>query len=415
MGLAAAYQAVRDGHEVSVLESSDVAGGMAAHFDFGGLSIERFYHFVCRADFATFELLNDLGISDQLHWRPTSMGFFFGGHLHTWGDPVSLLKLPNTSLMMKLRYGLFAFVCTRMKKWPSLENRSAKDWIISWCGEAGYNRFWRSLLDYKFYEEAQTISAAWIWTRIRRVGLSRKNMMQEEMGYIEGGSQTLVQSLLNAIEAAGGEIHLSAPALHVRVNQGKAVGVETATNFFPADHVISTIPTPFISRMVPDLSAQTREKYDAIRNIGICCVVLKLKRSISRHFWVNIEESEIDIPGVIEFTNLREFDPTVVYVPYYMPVSNEKYTWSDDALVADAMRCLKRLNTELEEDDLIESRVARLPHAQPICQVGFASRLPAVQTEITGLQIADTCFYYPEDRSISESVRLGRSMARTIS
>lgn len=415
MGLAAAYQAVRDGHEVTVLESSDVPGGMAAHFDFGGISIERFYHFVCRADFATFELLQDLGIADQLRWRSTSMGFYFGGHLHTWGDPISLLSLPGTSLLMKLRYGLFAFVCTRRKNWPSLENRSAKEWITSWCGEKGYERFWRSLLDYKFYEEAETISAAWIWTRIRRVGLSRKSIMQEEMGYIEGGSQTLVRALVDAIVRAGGTLHLNAPAVRVQTENGRVRGVQTPTQLFEADHVISTIPTPLISRIIPDLSPSARERYDAIRNIGICCVVLKLRRSVSSHFWVNIEERNLDIPGVIEFTNLRQFGPVVVYVPYYMPVTNEKYTWTDDALTQDAMSCLKRLNPQLGDDDLIDSRVARLAHAQPICTVGFASKLPPIQTEITGLQIADTCFYYPEDRSISESVRLGRSMARTIS
>jgi hypothetical protein len=35
-------------------------------------------------------------------------------------------------------------------------------------------------------------------------------------------------------------------------------------------------------------------------------------------------------------------------------------------------------------------------------------------TPIAGLQIADICFYYPEDRGIAESVRLGRDMARAI-
>jgi len=43
MGLTAAYQALIDGHEVDVLEASSEPGGMAGHFDFGGVSIERFY------------------------------------------------------------------------------------------------------------------------------------------------------------------------------------------------------------------------------------------------------------------------------------------------------------------------------------------------------------------------------------
>jgi len=38
--------------------------------------------------------------------------------------------------------------------------------------------------------------------------------------------------------------------------------------------------------------------------------------------------------------------------------------------------------------------------------------LPPVQTAIAGLQIADTHFYYPEERGIAESIRLGRQMAK---
>ena len=44
----------------------------------------------------------------------------------------------------------------------------------------------------------------------------------------------------------------------------------------------------------------------------------------------------------------------------------------------------------------------------------FAAKIPPVQTPIHGLQIADTCFYYPEDRGISENVRIGEEMAERV-
>ena len=211
MGLAVAYQALQDGHEVDVVEASQEPGGMAGHFDFGGISIERFYHFVCRADVPTVTLLRELGIADKLRWKPTSMGFFFEGRLNRWGDPLALLSVPKIPLITKLRYGLFVLVCSRKKKWPQLETKSAKEWITAWCGEDGYKRFWETLLQYKFYEYADSISAAWIWTRIKRVGSSRKSIMQEELGYLEGGSKTLIDELVTAIEANGGRIHLRSP------------------------------------------------------------------------------------------------------------------------------------------------------------------------------------------------------------
>ncbi|MEO6965407.1 MAG: FAD-dependent oxidoreductase, partial [Acidobacteriaceae bacterium] len=227
MGLAAAYQALLDGHQVDVVEASPEAGGMAGHFDFGGISIERFYHFVCKSDDPTFELMAKLGIADRLRWVPTTMGFFTQGKLNHWGDPISLLRLPGVSLINKLRYGFFVFVCMRRNHWPALEHRSAREWITSYCGQQIYDRFWKSLLHYKYYEYADNISAAWIWTRIRRVGKSRKNIMQEELGYIEGGSKTLVDSLMDTIEMRGGHVHLSMPVQRVVTENNRVIGVDT--------------------------------------------------------------------------------------------------------------------------------------------------------------------------------------------
>src|SRR3984885_4461324 len=134
MGLAAAYQAVANGHQVTLLEAAPEAGGMAAHFDLAGLSIERYYHFVCKSDEPTFALMRELEIIDKLRWRDTSMGYFTGGMLHPWGDPVSLLRFPELGLVDKLRYGALMFVSTRRNAWPSLEHVSAKDWIPGWRG-----------------------------------------------------------------------------------------------------------------------------------------------------------------------------------------------------------------------------------------------------------------------------------------
>jgi protoporphyrinogen oxidase len=414
MGLAAAYQAVKDGHQVDLLEAAPEPGGMAGHFDFGGISLERFYHFVCRSDQPTVDLLSELGIASKLHWVPTSMGFFYRGGLRAWGNPVALLRLGGMGLWAKLRYALFAYICTKRETWPSLENLSAKDWIIRWCGQRTYDQLWRPLFDFKFYEFSDNISAAWMWTRMRRVGRSRKSMMQEELGYIEGGSKTLVDALVDAIQSGGGRVHLQSGALRIHTHEGRVSGVTTSTGNYPADYVLCTLPIPLISDLVPDLPAASRERYEAIRNIGICCVILKLKRSVSPHFWVNMSGLNFEIPGIIEFSNLRPVGTTIVYAPYYMPASNRKWSWSDQQLIEDALQCLISLNPALNREDLLDAKVSRLRYAQPICEPGFAAKLPPIQTPIHGLQIADTCFYYPEDRSIAESAKLGREMARAI-
>jgi protoporphyrinogen oxidase len=414
MGLAAAYHAAKAGHDVQVLEAGPEPGGMAAHFDLAGTSIERFYHFICKADASTFALLDELGIKDRLRWRGTSMAYFIDGKLHEWGNPLALLRFPGISLIARVRYGLLAFVSTKRERWDALEHQSVREWVTRWGGTEVWDRLWKPLLDLKFHDYADRVSAAWIWTRVKRIGRSRRSMFQEELGYLEGGSQVLVDGLCRAIEAKGGRIHVSTPAVEVQSEDGRVTGVRTPDGVVAADAVISTMPTPFVSAAVPGLPPDWKAKYDGIDNIGVCCLVFKLKRSVTPHFWVNIAQPDIEIPGIVEFSNLRAMGDSVVYVPFYMPVTHPKFSWPDQRLLDEAFGYLQRINPALTQDDIIAAHVARLRYAQPVCPPGFAAMIPPVQSPIEGLQIADTCFYYPEDRGISESVRLGREMAERV-
>ncbi|MGE3332607.1 MAG: NAD(P)/FAD-dependent oxidoreductase [Rhodospirillaceae bacterium] len=414
MGLAAAYHLAKAGHNVEVFEADKIAGGMAAHFDLAGLSIERFYHFVCKADQPTFDLLKEIGLGDAMRWRPTSMGYFYNGRLYPWGDPISLLKFPHLGLLSKIRYGLMAFLSTKRSDWSKLDKITAEKWLKDWCGPRGWDVLWEKLFALKFFEYADKVSAAWMWTRLKRVGTSRRNLFQEELGYIGGGSETLVKRLVERIEALGGLIHLGAPVSEVHIENGAVSGVTAGGVRHDFTHVISTMPLPLIPKLIPGLSAPVKEAYARLENIGVVCVVHKLKRSVTKHFWLNTNDPAIEIPGIVEFSNLRPVEHTVVYVPYYMPITHPKFAWSDEALIAESFGYLKRINPDIQDSDRIASALGRLKYAQPICPPGFLDMLPPIESEIRGLQIADTSSYYPEDRGISEGVRVAREMAARV-
>jgi protoporphyrinogen oxidase len=414
MGLATAYHAQKAGHAVVVYEADKVPGGMAAHFDFGGLSLERYYHFICKADRSTFELMGELGIADRLRWVHTRMGVYTRGRMHAWGDPIALLKFPALSPIGKMRYGLMMFMATRRRTAGALENITAKEWIESWCGPKVYDAMWRPLFDLKFYEFADNISAAWLWTRIKRVGTSRKSLLQEELGYIDGGSETLVRALVESLEQKGGSVRLGAAVSEILVESGRIKGVRSSAAAEAFDAVVSTVPTPFVSKLIPGLPEEAKNAYDGIKNIGVVCLVFKLRRSVTPNFWVNVFDPSMSIPGFVEFSLLRPTGDTIVYVPYYMPTHSPRWGRSDADLIDEAFGYLKRINPLLTDADRIAAVAGRLRFAQPVCPPGFLAMIPKVQTPIAGLQVADTCFYYPEDRGVSESVRFGKLMASAI-
>lgn len=413
-GLACGYHLLKRGHRVTIYEADDRPGGMSAHFDFEGLDIERFYHFVCAPDTALFELLRELGIEDALEWRPGSMGYFYQGTLYEWGGPLALLRFPHLSWLSKLRYGLHTFVSTWRPGGRDLENLDAIRWVKRWVGEEAFERLWRPLFELKFFQYADNLSAAWIWTRIRRIGLSRKNLLEERLGTLRGGSQTLISKLVAEIEALGGEVLLSRGAREVTIEAGRVSGVRVEDGHRRHDAVVSTIPIPYVAPLVPGLPEDLRERYAALDNIGAICVLFKLSRPLTRYFWVNTNDPEIEVPGVVEYSNLQPLPDAVVYVPYYLPQDHPRFSETDEALVDGSFAILQRIQPQLRREDVKSVKVSRQRYAQPICPPGFRSMLPPMETAIPGLYIADTSYYYPEDRSISESVRLGRRLADAV-
>ncbi|MDP1666453.1 MAG: NAD(P)/FAD-dependent oxidoreductase [Methylobacter sp.] len=412
MGLAVAYQLARDGYHPTVFEADDRIGGMTAAFDFSGLSIERYYHFHCISDHAFLMMLDELALADKMHWVETKMGYWYQGRLQPWGNPVALLKFKGLSLAAKFRYGLHAFLCTKRNDWKPLDHVEASGWIKRWVGAEAYEVLWRRLFDYKFYDYTDNLSAAWIWSRIRRIGRSRYSLFREKLGYLEGGSETLLQAMRADIEAHGGEIRLKSAISKVVIEEGQVRGVEVAGHIEMFDKVISTIPLPYVPRLMPDLPADILDSFRLINNIAVVCVIVKLRKALTGNFWLNTNDPEMDIPGLVEYSNLRPLDQHIVYVPFYMPGEHPKFAESDQVFLDKVRSYLKKINPELSDEDFIELRSSRYRYAQPICDPGYLDKLPPVALPVKGLWVADTSYYYPEDRGISESIGFGRKMAK---
>jgi protoporphyrinogen oxidase len=412
MGLAVAYQLARDGHQPIVFEADDRVGGMTAAFDLSGLSIERYYHFHCISDHAFLTVLDELALADKMRWVETKMGYWYQERLQPWGNPFALLKFSGLSLVAKFRYGLHAFLCTKRIDWKPLDHVEAVGWIKRWVGKEAYEVLWRRLFEYKFYEYTNNLSAAWIWSRIRRIGRSRYSLFREKLGYLEGGSETLLQAMLADIETHGGEIRLKSPVSQVVIKEGNLRGVEVAGQLEVFDKVISTIPLLYVPKLIPDLPADILTKFRGLKNIAVVCVIAKLSKALTENFWLNINDPEMDIPGLVEYTNLRPLDQHIVYVPFYMPGEHPKFAEPDQAFIDKVRLYLKKINPELRNEDFIDVRASRYRYAQPICDPGYLDKLPPVALPIKGLWAADTSHYYPEDRGISESIDFGRKMAR---
>ena len=414
MGLAISYRLSSLGYKPVLFEADDRLGGMTASINFSGLEIERYYHFHCLSDSHFIKLLKKLKIKEKLKWKKTSMGFFYENNLYQWGSISSVLSFPELSFFGKLRYIFHTLNCLIIVDWRKLDGLSATTWLRRWLGKTSYNILWSKLFIFKFHKYSNNISAAWIWSRIKRLGLSRK-FFRENLGFLEGGSKELINSLESIILKNGGQINISTPVLSILPN--KSYGAKLITNDGEEnfDIVISTIPLPLIPRLLKLKKDQSYliERYQKINSIACACVLIRTDKKITNNFWTNINDSRFKIPGIIEMSNLRDLPFNLVYIPFYLPFEHPDYQRNDENFIKDAWECLKCLNPKLKDENLIDSQCNRYRYAQPICGLKFESKIPPLEP-LKNLFILDTTYYYPEDRGINESIKCGINLANHI-
>lgn len=418
-GLAAARDLARAGRSVTVLEGAPEIGGLASSLDIRGVPIERFYHFICRGDDDLMALAAELGIGDRIQWRPSRTGFFHHGRLYPFGTPLDLLRFSPVPPLERLRFGFNVMRSRYRRHWRVLDPVAACDWLERQIGRTAYDVIWDPLLRIKFGDAHRQVSAAWVWHRIHRIATSRRRPWQPELlGTLDNGSATVIDALAADLRRqTRAALVTGARATRIEVDGDRVSGVSLADGSRVACRaVLSTAALPALVELAPQLPAAERHNLESIDYLGVVCVLLVLRRSVTSSFWLNVNDPAISFNGVIEYSNLNHRLPgrSIVYVPYYLPTSHPRFEYDDEQLLDEVVAGLARIRPGFDRSWIEACHVSRARHAQAICTVGFAARVPGHRAGLPGLYLTDSAQFYPEDRTISAAIRLGRVTAAMI-
>lgn len=419
-GLAAGLRLARCGYGVTILEAEPEAGGLAGSFPLpGGQRLERFYHHWFIHDRYVLELARMLGRERELQPRESRTGLYFEGRFFNLASPLDVLRFSPLSLPDRLRLGMMALLARRVRNWRPLENVTAREWLQQVCGERVYRVVWEPLLVGKFGEHAESISAVWFWNKLKLRGGSRGKHGREMLAYYSGGFAALVEDVVEAIRTAGGKVLCNAPVTGLQVRSGAVRGVDTTTGTVAAGHVLLTTPLPIAARLLePHVAAEYTASLQRIGYLSNVCVVLSLKRSLSPFYWLNVNDLSFPFVAVIEHTN---FEPSasydgqhIVYLSKYLPGSAPLCRMSDGEVVRFSLAALERMFPHLRPDWVLDARVWRADHAQPIVERHYSSLIPSAATPVQGVHLASMAQIYPEDRGTNYAVREGFRAATRI-
>jgi protoporphyrinogen oxidase len=174
-GLAAAYRLAKRGVRSTILEAQAELGGLAGCTRIDGVLIENLYHHIKPEDGHLIELINEMGLSGQLRWADTRMGFYIDSEFHPFSTPADLLRFSPLPLMDRFRFALGVLKAKRTEG-KTLEGLNAEEWVVREWGRTVYERIMRPMLMNKFGIPPAQISAGFLQGRIKGLSSAKSNV-----------------------------------------------------------------------------------------------------------------------------------------------------------------------------------------------------------------------------------------------
>jgi protoporphyrinogen oxidase len=312
-------------------------------------------------------------------------------------SPKELLTFPLLRLHERIRLGLFVARCQLTRSHERFDKTPLLGWLRRLCGKRVTERLWEPLLDSKFDGRYDDLPATYMWARTRRMSATRDRSGREIMGWLEGGYETLTAALAEAIVAGGGEIHTGIAVDQVVGSQRGVVGLTVGGSLRPFDSVLVTLLPPLARRLLaPELAGAAPE--DHCRYLGVICVIVKTKTSVSPYYPLNITDRRIPLTTVVETTHV--VDPAhagghLLYAAKYVDPSHPDLKRDADDVARDYLGHVRTIFPALRDDEVLDVVVQRAPAVEPVHGVGGAKRLPS-KFPVPGLALASTAHVYPE-------------------
>ncbi|HEV7400623.1 MAG TPA: FAD-dependent oxidoreductase [Solirubrobacterales bacterium] len=400
LGISLALRLAQAGAKVTVVERGATLGGLAGTIDFGGHEVDRFYHVITPADTRMIAMAEEVGLGEELRYTPVGAGFFANGEMHDFNGIGDLLRFSPLNPAARLRLGWFVAQCQLRSSYDGLENLSLETWLRRHCGRQVVERIWKPLLNSRFDGDPSGLPATYLWARTRRMSGARGKGGGEEMGYIVGGHQRLIDAMVAKAAELGVEARTDASVKGLATAEdGSVTGVELEGETLDFDLTIPTLQPPALRFLLPERHQGLLAPYPE-RWLGCVCPIVKVRRSLLPYYAVNITEPT-PVTSAIETTQVLGTDHTdglhLVYLPKYCDPGAPEQSEDDESIYMRFTDYLARLSPGFSRDEVVDWTVQRAKLVEPVhtLRPGGGPRVAPIWPGVKGLALASNAQIYP--------------------
>ena len=410
-GLSAAYQLVKQGHEVTVFEKDAQPGGLAIGYQEKNWewTLEKHYHHWFTNDKFVINLAREIG-QEVLTLTPKT-SVYIDNAIYQLDSPKALLKFSKLSLAERIQMGAALAALRYNPFWRPLEKIQATAVLPQAIGKRAWKMIWEPQLTNKMGSFADEMSLVFFWARIYKRTTS--------LAYPAGGYLSFAKKLTDHITKKGCKVYFNTEIVSL-TDDKKTVTIKTNKKTYTFDRAIITTPSYLFLKIAPQLPDTYKKKLGKLRGIGATDLVLRLKKPFltDKTYWLSICKKGAPVMVVVEHTNLIDkshyHNEHIVYLGNYLPQDSTAFRMTKEQKLHLFDPFLKQINPDYEKN-LIDYELFKAPFAQPIVPTNYSKMIPPMKTPLPNVYLANIEQVYPWDRGTNYAVELGEKVAKLIS
>ncbi len=393
-GLTAAYLLAKDGVDVTVLEASDMVGGISRtevykgyRFDIGG---HRFFTKIKPVQDLWEEILGDEFLDVPRLSRIFYDSKFFDYPLKA-RNALAGLGIVNAVRIM------LSYIKAQVR--PIQPEVNFEEWVTNRFGRRLYEIFFKTYTEKVWGMPCTEIQAEWAAQRIQNLSLGRAILNAASMQKRSKKIKSLIDSFRyprlgpgqmwemcrDRIRERGGRVLMNHRVTKIDVEGGKVVGVRALTPEgevqIPADHLISSMPVRHLVRAIaPPNAAEILAAGEGLRYRDFLVVALMLDQAdLFPDNWIYIHSAHVQVGRIQNFNNwsqamVPEEGKTCIGMEYFCFKGDGLWSTPDEDLIALATRELDGLGLA-DAATVFDGRVIRVPKAYPVYDAEYKDHL----------------------------------------
>jgi len=402
-GLTAAWELIRRGVPVTVLEKYHLVGGIARtehyknyYFDIGG---HRF--------FTKVEAVNKLWaewMGDEFLLRPRTSRIYYDGKFFDYP-----LRAFNALFNMGLwRSALILLSYLQYRLFPYPQEETFEQWVTNRFGKRLFEIFFKTYTEKVWGIPTSEIRAEWAAQRIKGLSLfsairnalfkprgDQIKTLIEEFHYPKRGPGMMWERVVELVTGRGGKVIMNAEAVKIKRDGETVTGVEAVVageaRFFPATDVISSAPlTELIAKLDPPAPHDILASIKHLSYRDFLTVVLILdKPDLFHDNWIYIHSPEVKVGRIQNFANWSPYmvpDPATssLGLEYFCTEGDALWQTPDAALLELGKREIERIGLT-QGAKVIDGTVVRQLKAYPVYDSVYAEHLEAIKKFLSGI------------------------------